>query len=250
MLNLNNKKILVINDHGPSYFTPFAFLGAEYTQDTSLLSSDPDSICLVVFTGGSDVNPELYGKSKHRYTSDNPSRDMEEVEFYSLALGYNIPMAGICRGAQFLCAMAGGTVVQDVTNHCRDHSILVNCPVSGEIKEIGVTSSHHQMQYPYDLPTDNYEVLGWGASPRSNHYGLDQETTVELQDASDNLKEEPDIVYYPVIKSLAVQFHPEWMDESSDGVKLFQSLVTKYLVPHMRDSQDDRAREEAIKTAG
>ena len=250
MLDLSNKKVLVINDHGPSYFAPFAFLGAEYTTDTRLLTSNPDSLCLVVFTGGSDISPELYGKSKHMYTSNNPSRDMEELELYSLAAEHGIPMAGICRGAQFLCAMAGGTVVQDITNHGRDQNISAICPINGDIKTVRVTSSHHQMQYPYDLPKDNYEVLGWGEKTRSSHYGLDKETTVSRSDARDSLKEEPDIVYYPVIKALAAQYHPEWMEESSEGFTLFKALVLKYLVPFMKEDQNDRESKKATTSAG
>lgn len=39
---------------------------------------------------------------------------------------------------------------------------------------------------------------------------------------------EPEVVYYPDTKSLAVQCHPELMDSSSSGWQYFQSLLEEY----------------------
>jgi putative glutamine amidotransferase len=67
---------------------------------------------LVVFTGGTDINPRLYGERPHSHTEQpDDKRDTEEKEIFEKALSMDLPMVGICRGAQFLCAMAGGRLV-------------------------------------------------------------------------------------------------------------------------------------------
>jgi GMP synthase-like glutamine amidotransferase len=251
MSNLKNKKILVVNDHAPSHFKPFEHLGLGYTRNTDELKRNPDSIALVVFTGGSDVSAELYGKSEHPSTHASPARDMEEVEVYGIAFEAGIPMSGICRGAQFLCAMAGGSVIQDVTGHNGGEHDILACYPDGSSRVISVTSAHHQMQYPFDLPDEHYELLAWGTEARSRHYSLDAERTTPVREASTLLRTEVDVVLYPGIKALAAQYHPEWMREDTDGFVYFRELVDHHLVPLMEERyQDDRQREETSKTAG
>jgi len=73
-----------------------------------------------------------------------------------------------------------------------------------------MNSCHHQMCYPYELPKSNYEVLSW-TSGLSKRYEAD----VKLEfpafaiDIEGNFKE-PEMIWYPKIKALGVQGHPEW----------------------------------------
>lgn len=249
MSSLKNKKILMVNDHAPSYFRPFEHLGLECTRTHSKLESDPDSIALVVFTGGSDVSPDLYGKDKHPRTYNSEDRDMEETELFSMAEAAGIPMAGICRGAQFLCVMAGGSLVQDITDHAGgNHQVLARWPGESTYRQITVNSSHHQMQYPFDLPEDTYEVLARGVSPLSRHYALDDKEHISVSSASSLLKLEPDVVMYHTIKALGAQYHPEWMRDDTDGFMYFKALVNHHLLPLMENRyRDDRKREETSK---
>lgn len=248
MSNLNNKKILLVNDHGGGYFSPFAHLGLDYTTNHDAIREAPEGIALVVFTGGHDVSPGLYGKDAHPRTGASARRDAEEVEVFNIAKGNNIPMAGICRGAQFLCVMAGGKLVQDITNHAgRQHEIQVKWSSRGdEMGVIHVTSSHHQMQYPFDLPKDEYTILGWGTSTMSHHYAMDDKVTFLRAEASEELKSEPDVILYPAINALGAQYHPEWMAEDSDGFIYFKELVSHHLLPLMKERYD-RDRKETTK---
>lgn len=246
MSNLKNKKILVINDAGNSYAKPFLHLGLEVTNDVSSLT-DPDSVALVVFTGGSDVSPYLYKRSEHPRTMASARRDTKEVSAFALAYGNGIPMAGICRGAQFLCVMAGGSLVQDISNHAGpDHTIEARWPApEGEtIKQVSVTSSHHQMQYPFDIPKNEYDILAVGTECRSTHYAMDADTNFPENEAGNLLRSEPDVVFYSKINALGAQYHPEWMDESSEGFLYFQALVNHYLLPRMESRYDDRDRKK------
>jgi len=98
---------------------------------------------LVVFGGGIDVNPSLYGKSRHASVSSiSYHRDTADMEAYYKCLELGIPMLGICRGAQFLWVMNGGELFQDVDGHYGDHNLWD----VHEMKMIhGVSSVHHQM---------------------------------------------------------------------------------------------------------
>lgn len=101
-----------------------------------------DSADLVIFTGGEDVNPALYGADRHPATFMNSDRDAREQELFEHCVLNGIPMLGICRGAQFLHVMHGGKLWQDVDHHNGDHSIW-------DIRERRpiprVSSVHHQM---------------------------------------------------------------------------------------------------------
>lgn len=235
---LNSKHILVVNDHGPSYAKPFKHLGLPISHDPGILRQ-PDSVALVVFTGGEDVSPSLYGTTNHHTTSNSIRRDMMEVGVFNQARSLNLPVAGICRGAQFLCVMAGGRLIQDVTGHCSGgHQLLATYP-TGVTKSIHVTSSHHQMQYPFDLPANKYVILAQMEKPLSRHYAFSDEVIIEGERATEKMKLEPDVVWYPGIQALAAQYHPEWMAEDSDGFRYFQELVNHYLVPRITGLEDE-----------
>lgn len=238
---LSLRKVLVVNDHGQTYFGPFEHLGMECTRNHEAIE-DPKAIALVVFTGGHDVSPELYDKTPHPRTSNSVSRDLVEVAICETARRNGIPMVGICRGAQFLCVMAGGSLVQDITGHLGSHKILARYP-NGELKRITVTSSHHQMQYPFNLEEhDDYEVLAFSPNPLSRHYAFDKETTLSQDEATQQLRLEPDVIWYPRLKALGAQFHPEWMQENSPGFQYFRTMVERYLVPVIKDNELERKK--------
>jgi gamma-glutamyl-gamma-aminobutyrate hydrolase PuuD len=97
---------------------------------------------LIVFGGGSDVDPVLYGETRHDSTWPSPSRDKTDMDLYLMCKEHGIPMLGICRGAQFLHVMNGGKLYQDVDGHYGDHSMwdILN---NKHLEKI--SSVHHQM---------------------------------------------------------------------------------------------------------
>lgn len=101
-----------------------------------------DKADLVVFTGGVDVNPALYGEKAHRTVSFSVKRDDDDIALYKYCMDEGVPMLGICRGAQFLHVMQGGKLWQDVNHHYGDHAML---DVRGNILIHQISSVHHQM---------------------------------------------------------------------------------------------------------
>lgn len=213
-----------------NYFKPAAFTGYQPTSNVEVLNN-PASVGLVMFTGGEDVSPHLYGHKRHVTTGINLSRDNYEVDVFNRlrALGDIIPTVGICRGAQFLCVMAGGSLIQDVTGHAGPgHKLIyLDDNMATKLSPEIVTSTHHQMQYPWDLPKESYRVLAWSPYPISRHYAWkDKEYSRVSRDGVPNeFDMEPDVVLYRSINALAIQYHPEYMAEDSWGFKFAQKHI-------------------------
>ena len=96
---------------------------------------------LVVFTGGADVNPALYGQTAHSLTRFHDKRDEEDMKVWQECFLRGIPTFGVCRGAQFLYVMLGGRLYQDIDNHHGDHQMWDH---EGHALIPKVSSVHHQ----------------------------------------------------------------------------------------------------------
>ena len=67
----------------------------------------------IVFSGGSDIDPETYGEDSHPETNDlRPERDDAELKLLQAALELDMPVLAICRGSQLLNVARGGDLVQ------------------------------------------------------------------------------------------------------------------------------------------
>ena len=180
----------------------------------------PDKITkndIVLFEGGTDVNPSLYGDPKGSRTGfSDHQRDAKEWKFFNLAQEAGAFCLGICRGAQFLTALSGGKLFQDVTGHTSDHAILTD-----EGKEFYVTSTHHQMCNPFNLPDGYFELIAWSIPRRSKYYLKGEDKEVEEPPV------EPEIIWYPKTRSLAIQGHPEYLVDNATYPVFCRNLVDK-----------------------
>jgi len=174
---------------------------------------------LIVFTGGSDVDPMMYGHKKHKKTYSDPIRDKNELNIFMEAVSHGIPMLGICRGSQFLTAcQANGYVIQDVAEHAMSgfHKIKFNDDIV-----LPISSTHHQMMYPFDV--ENHEILAWAFPRRSYYYDIDEDEIMKLPD-----DKEPEVVFYPDTKCFCIQGHPEMMSTISPvSIKLKNLIFEK-----------------------
>jgi len=79
-------------------------------NDARTLLSGLDGL---VVTGGRDVDPARYGQEPEALTDEPDSlRDATEATLLSVAIEDNFPFLGICRGAQLLNVVLGGTLIQ------------------------------------------------------------------------------------------------------------------------------------------
>jgi putative glutamine amidotransferase len=68
----------------------------------------------LVISGGNDVGPELYGGDEMPKAAIDRDRDTLEINWIQRALEEGWPVLGICRGAQLLNVVLGGSLIQDV----------------------------------------------------------------------------------------------------------------------------------------
>lgn len=208
-------------------YSPYEYLGSAYpfaelfdeVRDVSKYGFD--GIDVFALWGGMDIHPSYYKEVKHPYSEAkmNPTeRDVFEWKAMLLCKVKEIPMLGICRGAQFLTVAAGGSLIQHVNGHGYDHPIITD---SGEM--LFSTSIHHQMMNPWKIP---HKLLAWTEKARSGRYENGYQADVrEMKDHP-----EPEIVFYPHIKALAIQGHPEYSRATKDYQQYCVSLVKDYLL--------------------
>jgi len=69
----------------------------------------------LLFTGGGDVDPALYGEEKQPFCGEiSPLRDAMEFGLLRRALAMDTPVLAVCRGLQVLNCVLGGTLYQDI----------------------------------------------------------------------------------------------------------------------------------------
>lgn len=70
--------------------------------------------CLVLH-GGSDVNPKIYGELAIKAEwKGEPERDEYDIKLLEAAYELELPVLGICRGAQIINVYFGGSLYQDI----------------------------------------------------------------------------------------------------------------------------------------
>lgn len=114
--------------------------------------------------------------------------------------------------------MNGGILVQ----HCEGHACGSTHAIENGSMCYEITSTHHQMQYPYNLPDKDYDVLFKSAMRLSGNYYGDKVNPVMIEEAG-----EPEIVLYHKDNSpkcLAVQGHPE-MIPNSPVAEMIRELI-------------------------
>jgi putative glutamine amidotransferase len=165
----------------------------------------------LLLTGGTDVNPRLYGQEPHP-ASDAPddARDATEQRMLAAALERDLPVLAICRGMQLFNITQKGTLHQHVEGHRQKgvddaHRITVD-PGTLLAEAIGdgahtVNSRHHQV------------VAKIGEGLRVSAWSEDHQYPEALEMEGKRF-------------ALAVQWHPEDLVEKRDEAKrLFQAFA-------------------------
>jgi putative glutamine amidotransferase len=179
-----------------------------------------DKVHALVMTGGSDVDPSLYGETPHpKLGTVVRERDEFEIALCREALRRDMPLLAICRGQQVLNVALGGTLVQDIpsevvgaANHdpaterwqtAHDVRILPGTRLRAILArdKVAVNSFHHQA----------VKKIGQGL-------------VISACSASDSIVEG---VEAPAKRfAIGVQWHPEGFWREEDGFHpLFAALV-------------------------
>lgn len=190
--------------------------------------SDPEEIEEIadrldgfLFTGGQDVDPDCYGQPLLTFCNEiYPPRDTMERLLLNAVIRRNKPILGVCRGLQFINAVLGGSLYQDITEQMdRESPILHDQPTNFE-------NAVHQVSIERDSRL--YDIMGM-EKVRVNsmhHQGIDHLSPKLFATArsEDGLIEA--IEMHELTFGLAVQWHPEFLwrkDEKT--LNLFKAFV-------------------------
>ena len=134
-----------------------------YTTDDSAIDAFANLCDGFFFTGGYDVHPSLYGEEVREF--DGPFqkyRDETEAKLFARAIKSEKPIIAICRGAQIVNALMGGTLIHDIpsevktellhrqkggqTDFCHEVNITEGTPLASLFgkERLLINSWHHQ----------------------------------------------------------------------------------------------------------
>src|SRR3989304_5002170 len=82
----------------------------QFFPDLFLVRSEEDiALCdLIIFSGGEDINPEIYKQENTESRGINLKRDEYELAVLHYAKKWGTKLLGVCRGHQLLNAYFGG----------------------------------------------------------------------------------------------------------------------------------------------
>ena len=177
-----------------------------------------EGACGLVIPGGGDIDPELYGRTRHPRTHNvSQRRDRFELTLLTEAFERDLPVLAICHGMQLMNVHEGGTLNQHLLDdpkkldHYRDRPMAepahgVNLRENSKLAEImgsvsvRVNTHHHQ---GLDDVAPTLDPIGWS-----------EDGVLEV------------VVHKEQTWAVGVQWHPEAMAPvHSDELAIFQSFV-------------------------
>ena len=177
----------------------------------------------VLFTGGDDIHPFLYGEETDAKCGNvSQPRDSMEMALVPLVMEFGKPTFGICRGIQILNTAMGGTLYQDIPSQFKS--------------ELSIA---HRQPFAYKVPSHTVDITPGTLLSRilgeehasiavnSMHHQAIKDVAPGLEVcgyAPDKMIEAVYAPDYPFL--LGVQWHPEHLTTSqSDAAKLFAAFV-------------------------
>ena len=178
---------------------------------TDGLDETLDAVDGLIFSGGADLDPELYGQEAHPETSGvMEERDRFELALLEAALARDMPVLAICRGSQVLNVARGGDLVQHLPDVVGDE----------KHKHTPGTFADHDVTVEED--TRLGELVGERAPVKSHHHqgfgrlGEGLRVSAHAEDGTIEAVEDPNRRF-----ALGVLWHPE----AGEDQKLFEELV-------------------------
>jgi putative glutamine amidotransferase len=172
-----------------------------------------DAVDGLIFSGGSDLDPALYGQERHPETTGIVAeRDSGELALLKVALERDMPVLAICRGSQVLNVLLGGDLVQHLPEVVGD----------GTHKDVPGRFTEHDVEVKIGTQLD--ELVGGEVLVKSHHHqgfgrlGEGLRVAARADDGTIEAIENPAQSF-----AVGVLWHPE----ASDDARLFEGLVAE-----------------------
>jgi len=170
-----------------------------------------DGLDGLVFSGGSDLDPELYGQEAHRETSGIVrDRDDAELALLAGALERDMPVLAICRGSQVLNVARGGDLIQHLPEVIGDEKHKHTPGVFADHDVDLVAGTRVQTLLGDRAPVKSHHHQGFG------RLGEGLRESARADDGTIEAVEDPSQRF-----AVGVLWHPE----AGEDFALFQGLV-------------------------
>jgi len=191
-----------------------------FMTDLSLIPEIVDHLDGVIFSGGDDLDPALYGETRHPKAEPvDPHRQKFELALMAEVEKRRTPALGICLGSQLMNVYRGGSLTQ----------FLPDRQIADPIEHRKLTKVDPRHPVQLEPGTGVANLLGkTDVLANSSHKQAVQRIGHGLRviaTSPDGVIEGVEDPTFPLF--LGVQWHPERLHAEPDHLALFKLLVEK-----------------------
>jgi len=218
-------------DDAPRYMSAFTYAEAvekgggtpillPYRVDHALVPQYVDLCAGILFTGGNDLDPSLYGEPEWhpKAVKIDPARQAFELALIAEVEKRRMPALGVCLGSQLMNVHRGGSLIQFLPDEVNDieHRRIPNQEPGRHPVKLEVDSQLGRAIGKGDVSVNTYHKQ----AIRNIGRGLRVVAT-----APDGVIEAYEDPTFPLFA--AVQWHPERLLDEPEHVAPFRLLVEK-----------------------
>lgn len=193
------------------------FLGVDADPRSALAGLDA-----IIFSGGTDVDPQRYGGDPRLCEPPDLARDAFEFAALTVAGARGLPILGVCRGMQLINVALGGTLVEDIG------SDVVLSIGHDQKSERGMRDDEVSHTVSFDPASTLVGIVGaTRARTNSLHHQAVSRVAPMLRavgETSDRVIEAFE-TRDPSRFLLGVQWHPERLIDDAVSDRLYEALV-------------------------
>ena len=190
-----------------------------YTLDHALIPEIVDHLDGILFSGGDDLDPSLYGETWHpKAERIDPDRQKFEVALIAEVERRQMPALGVCLGCQLMNVHRGGSLIQFLPETPRDGAL--------EHRKLGDDGRRHSVRL--EPGTRLAQAVGGEEIVVNTRHkqsirriGRGLRVIGKAPDGIVEAIEDPSHPFF-----MAVQWHPENLIDAPEHLAPFQLLVT------------------------
>jgi putative glutamine amidotransferase len=173
----------------------------------------PEPLDGLVIGGGDDVDPVRYGEARRITSRIDPERDLVEWQMLETAAREDLPVLGICRGAQVLNVFHGGTLWQDLRDFDRRRPPRATLLATRRVSLEAGTRLHRVLETDAILVNSLHRQAVRRVAPGFRVAARDSRGLIQAVESTGER--------YRV----GVQWHPELLPRRPEHRRLFRALV-------------------------
>jgi len=189
-----------------------------YQSDLSLIPQYVDLFDGIMFTGGNDLDPALYGQDWHpKAVRIDPARQKFELALLAEVEKRRLPALGVCLGSQLMNVYRGGTMHQFLPDLSREGAL--------EHRKVGGNLLRHSVTL--DPTSQIGRAIG---KPEISVNTYHKQAADKLGRGLRIISKSPDGIIegfedpsFPLF--VAVQWHPERLIDEPEHLAIFKLLV-------------------------